>query len=127
LTGMFLPMTLFFIYRASIVKRKKILLFISYGIILLLGVGVLILLGEGAEFMVHAVLIAYDEPNRIIISIDSRGSQPDFELFPLELVSFSVGAKSDDIITITKSGNISGYITLQTVSGATASCVASTI
>ena len=76
-----------------------------------------------AEFMVHAALIAYDEPNGLTISIQSRGSQPDFELFPLELVSFSVGAKGDDVITITRSGSISGYITLQTVSGATASCV----
>jgi len=46
LTAIFFPMTLFFIYRASIVKKKKILLFTSYGIILLLGVGVLILLGQ---------------------------------------------------------------------------------
>jgi len=76
-----------------------------------------------AEFMVHAALIAYDEPNGLTISIQSRGSQPDFELFPLELVSFSVGAKGDDVITITRSGQITGYITLQTVSGATASCV----
>jgi len=38
LSGIFLPMTLFFIYRSSIVKRKKILLFISFGIILLSGI-----------------------------------------------------------------------------------------
>jgi len=44
LTGIFFPMTLFFIYRARIVKRKKILLFISYGI-LLLGVGIFFLIG----------------------------------------------------------------------------------
>ncbi len=35
LSGIFFPMTLFFIYRSSIVKRKKILVFISYGIFLL--------------------------------------------------------------------------------------------
>ncbi len=76
-----------------------------------------------AEFMVHGVLIAYEEPNRLSISISSRGTQPDFQLGLLELESFSVGAKSDDIITITRVGEITGYITLQTVSGATASCV----
>ena len=48
LTGMFLPVTLFFIYRARIVKRKKILLFISYGIILLLGVGIILLMGPSS-------------------------------------------------------------------------------
>ena len=76
-----------------------------------------------AEFMVHAALIAYEEPNRLTIAVSSRGSQPDFQLGLLELESFSVGAKSDDIITIARSGEITGYITLQTVSGATASCV----
>jgi len=49
LTAIFFPMTLFFIYRARIVKKKKILLFISYGIILLLGVGALIL-GQSIGF-----------------------------------------------------------------------------
>jgi len=78
-----------------------------------------------AEFMVHAALIAYEEPNRLTITISSRGSQPDFQLGLLELESFSVGAKSGDIITITRSGIISGYITLQTLSGATAGCVES--
>ena len=41
LTGMFLPMTLFFIYRASMVKRKKILLTSYFGIILLLGIAII--------------------------------------------------------------------------------------
>ena len=41
LTGMFLPMTLFFIYRANITKQKKIRLVISYGIILLLGIAII--------------------------------------------------------------------------------------
>jgi len=49
LTGMFLPMTLFFIYRSSIVKRKKILLFISYGIILLLGIAITFSMNQGTE------------------------------------------------------------------------------
>ncbi len=37
LTGLFFPMTLFFIYRANITKKKKIRLAISFGIIVLLG------------------------------------------------------------------------------------------
>ena len=75
-----------------------------------------------AEFMVHATLIAYTESNSLTISVLSRGTQPDFVLTPLKMESFSVGAKSGDVITITRSGNITGYITLQTTSGATASC-----
>ncbi len=48
LTGMFFPMTLFFIYRSSMVKRKKILVFISYGIIILLGVAIFFSTNQGS-------------------------------------------------------------------------------
>jgi len=37
LTALFIPMTLFFIYRAGIAKRKKILLFVSYTVLVILG------------------------------------------------------------------------------------------
>jgi len=48
LTALFLPMTLFFIYRAKIVKQKKILLTISYGIIFLLGAGIVFSMGQSS-------------------------------------------------------------------------------
>jgi len=41
-------MTLFFIYRSSIVKRKKILVFISYGIIILLAVAIFFSTNQGS-------------------------------------------------------------------------------
>ena len=44
LTILFLPMTLFFVYRASIPKNKKIRILISYGIIVLLGLSILIII-----------------------------------------------------------------------------------
>ncbi len=75
-----------------------------------------------AEYIVHATLIAYDENNVLTIFLSTQGTQPDFRLTPLEMQSFTVGGPADSIITITRSGNISGYITLQTTSGATASC-----
>jgi len=75
-----------------------------------------------AEYIVHATLIAYDENNALTIFLSTQGTQPDFRLTPLEIQSFTVGGPADSIITITRSGNISGYITLQTTSGATASC-----
>ncbi len=75
-----------------------------------------------AEYIVHATLIAYDENNVLTIFLNTQGTQPDFRLTPLEIQSFTVGGPADSIITITRSGNISGYITLQTTSGATASC-----
>jgi len=54
LTVMFFPMTLFFIYRSSIVKRKKILLFISYGIIILLGVAIFFSTNQGSMEDFHS-------------------------------------------------------------------------
>jgi len=48
LTALFIPMTLFFIFRAKIVKQKKILLAISYGIIILLGAGIVISMGQSS-------------------------------------------------------------------------------
>jgi len=75
-----------------------------------------------ADFTVHATLIAYEEDNGLIIYQSNRGTQPDFQLTPLELQSFTVGGQADSRITISKTGIISGFITLQTTSGATASC-----
>jgi len=61
LTGIFLPMTLFFIYRANIVKRKKILLTSYFGIILLLGIVIIFSMNQipdiaklpSTEFKLH--------------------------------------------------------------------------
>jgi len=78
-----------------------------------------------AEYIVHATLIAYEENNMLTINISTQGSQSDFRLTPLEIQSFTVGGPADSSITITRSGVISGYITLQTTSGATATCIES--
>lgn len=75
------------------------------------------------NFIVHGVLISYDDPSRLIISISGVGTQPDFELFPFEMHSFSIGATADSSMTITRDGNISGLLTLQTPQSATAECV----
>ncbi len=75
-----------------------------------------------AEYIVHATLIAYSEVSTLSINLNTQGTQPDFRFTPLEMQSFTVGGPADSTITITRSGNISGFITLQTTSGATASC-----
>jgi len=75
-----------------------------------------------ADYTVHATLIAYEEDNGLVIFQSNRGTQPDFQLTPLEIHSFTVGGQADSTITISKTGIISGFITLQTTSGATASC-----
>jgi len=75
-----------------------------------------------AEFIVHGTLIAYSEQNQLTIALSAQGTQPDFVLTPLEMQSFSVGGPADSTITISRTGTITGFVTLQTASGATASC-----
>jgi len=74
------------------------------------------------NFIVHGTLISYDDPSRLIITITGIGSQPDFELYKNEMHSFSVGALANSNMTISRVGNISGLITLQTQNSATADC-----
>lgn len=46
LTIFFLPMTLFFIYRSNLAKKKKFQVFVSYLIIIILGIAIVFLKGE---------------------------------------------------------------------------------
>ena len=76
-----------------------------------------------AEFMIHGILASYEEGSRLEIYLSGAGLQPDFEMNPLEMNTFSIGGPADTSIRISKYvGVISGFITLQTESGATASC-----
>jgi len=76
-----------------------------------------------AEFIVHAVLISYEEGSRLEIFVSGLGLQPDFIFEPNEMQSFSIGGPADSSIRITNSvGTITGFITLETTSGASASC-----
>lgn len=76
-----------------------------------------------SPFIVHGVLIAYNTPSRFEIFVSGAGEQPDFIFQPNEMHSFSVGGVADSSIRLTRlSGTITGFITLQTTSDATASC-----
>ncbi len=74
------------------------------------------------NFIVYGTLISYDDPAGLTIQISDKGTQPDFDFYPLEMHSFTVGGNADSVMNITRTGNISGFITLQTSTGATASC-----
>lgn len=83
---------------------------------------------SNSEYVVHGVLIAYgDSPSILTIAIRGTGTQPDFELTPLKMESFSVGAPAGSTMKISRSGTITGYLTLQTISDAEASCKPSTV
>ena len=76
-----------------------------------------------APFMIHGVLIAYNTPARFEIFVSGAGEQPDFIFQPNEMNSFSIGGVADSSIRLTKlTGTITGLITLQTTSDATANC-----
>ncbi len=62
-TATFLPMTLFFIFRSSIPRRKKILLLITYGIIAVIGIAAFLIIGVGfqaaPEFSYHKFVAGF--------------------------------------------------------------------
>lgn len=57
------------------------------------------------------------------INISNVGAQSLFSLDEGKLETFTVGAEGGNYITITRSGIITGFITMQTSSDAIASCI----
>ena len=74
------------------------------------------------EFMIYGLLLGYNDPSALTIFVSGSGSQPDFRFEPRELQSFSIGGVAGSTIRISSGGGISGFITLQTMSDATAAC-----
>jgi len=77
-----------------------------------------------ADYIVNAVLVSYgDTPSYLEISISGLGGQPDLEFTPSKMETLSVGGPAGSTMTISSIGEISGFITLQTLSNANASCI----
>jgi len=79
-----------------------------------------------AGFIVHAAIrgIGADPLPLIQIWAEDRGTQSFYSMDNSETVSFSVGNAADKTITITRTGTVTGFLTLQTTSDAIASCTA---
>ena len=79
-----------------------------------------------ADFMVHAVIrgIGADPLPLIAIWVENQGTQSFYSMANSEPVSFSVGTLADTSIIITRTGTVTGFLTLQTTSDAIASCTA---
>jgi hypothetical protein len=79
-----------------------------------------------ADFVVHAALrgIGADPLPLIAISVQDHGTQSLYSMDNSESVAFSVGNQADKTITITRTGTVTGFLTLQTTSNAQASCIA---
>lgn len=75
-----------------------------------------------ANFMVHAALRGIGDFPQVQITVEGSGTQSFYNLNVGELETFSVGAGVDKTITITRTGTVTGFITLQTTSDAIASC-----
>ena len=74
-----------------------------------------------ADFMVYGTVRALSG-GEISITISGLGTQSLYTFEPSELYSFSVGASAGQTMTITRTQTVTGWITLQTTSDATASC-----
>ena len=74
-----------------------------------------------ADFMVHGTIRALSG-GELSIRISDQGAQSRYTFEPSDLYSFSVGASAGKTIALTKTQTVTGWITLQTTSDATASC-----
>ncbi len=77
-----------------------------------------------ADFVVHAAIrgIGADPLPLIAVSVQDHGTQSFYSMDNSESVSFSVGNQADNVIVITRTGTVTGFLTLQTTSDAIASC-----
>ncbi len=74
-----------------------------------------------ADFMIHGTIRALSG-GELSIRISGEGAQSRYTFEPSDLYSFSVGASAGKNITLTRTQTVTGWITLQTTSDATASC-----
>jgi len=74
-----------------------------------------------ADFVVHGVLRGL-QGAQLEISISGLGSQSLFTFDEGKMESFSVGSPAGNVMVITRTGTVTGWITLQTTSDAIARC-----
>jgi len=74
-----------------------------------------------SDFMVHGILRGLENA-QLEIFIENVGGQSLYTINPGEMETFSLGSTAGNEIIITRTGAITGFITLQTSADATASC-----
>ena len=74
-----------------------------------------------SDFMVYATLRGIGNA-QLEITIENVGKQSLYTINPGELESFSIGSSAGNDVIITRTGVVTGFITLQTSSGSAASC-----
>jgi len=76
---------------------------------------------SNADFMVFGSLRGLGD-SQISINISGKGTQSLYSLIPGHLQTFSVGGEANDQVIVTRTGTVTGFITLQTSSDAKATC-----
>jgi hypothetical protein len=76
---------------------------------------------SSSDYIVYGLLHGLDN-SQLAISISGLGKQSIYSLIPGHLESFTVGSPAGHQMNITKTGMITGWITLQTAHGAKANC-----
>ncbi len=74
-----------------------------------------------SDFIVHGTLRGL-ENSQLEIFIENVGTQSLYTINPGEMETFSIGSTAGNEIIITRTGTVTGFITLQTSTDATASC-----
>jgi len=74
-----------------------------------------------SDFMVHGALRGLGNA-QLTISVQDTGTQSLYTVNTGEMETFSVGSVAGKNVIITRTGTVTGFITLQTASDATASC-----
>jgi len=75
-----------------------------------------------ADYMVHAMVRGIGELPLIAVAVQDHGTQSFYSMDNSQSVAFSIGSQADKKITITRTGTVTGFLTLQTTSDAIASC-----
>lgn len=76
-----------------------------------------------SDYMIHGVLRGFENA-QFSIQISDIGTQSLYTFgYQGQTESFSIGAKANETFTITRTGTVTGFLTLQTTTGATASCI----
>ncbi len=74
-----------------------------------------------SDFMLHGTLRGLGN-SQLTISIQGVGTQSLYTFNPGEMETFSVGNTAGKNVILTRTGTLTGFITLQTAADATASC-----
>jgi hypothetical protein len=74
------------------------------------------------DFLVYGSLRGL-ENTQISISIPDLGTQSLYALKDGEMETFTIGGQSDQTVIVTRTGLVTGWLTMQTMSNANATCV----